>query len=313
MVGLSAADLHQKLSNPEQQLDIANITTNWRCIRIKARVEGLGALVDIPGLLNKVRGSLGESLLAGASDAVRSGQPCTWSPCCAAEVFFAKKPIVDIDFTGNRAEVPKPFVLAAERHRSQDLLIRLTIFGLAGHWAQSVAGAFADALRSRVHWHKLAAGKHFVPAKINVASLAMSEAPVAQALPCPSQCIISFVTPLDTERTDIAENPQRIVEKLLVRIALMAHWYGASLKANETEMSELLCRLELEFGGPVHKSALRLDSGRTGHTGYKDVSMAELHIGGDLASIWPLLLAGQTTHIGRGAIKGLGRYVILPE
>jgi len=307
---MSAAQLYQRLGSPPESVNIVALAERWQFRVIEICVQGLGAFVELPGLLNKIRGSLGEALLASASDAVKQERVCLWTPCCAAEVFFAQKPTIEIGLRDYRAQIPKPFVLAAERHGSQDLQITLTIFGVAEYWTQAASEA---ALRHRVHWHKLAAGVYFVPAKICVESVKVRAYQSGLTRRVPDECRLSFITPLDTERTEITDNPHQVLKKLLIRVALMARWQGLGLRGDLDGLYADWQKLECNFVGPVHKSSMRLDSGRNNQTGFRDVTMSELAIAGNLASLWPFLLIGETTHIGRGAVKGLGRYTILVE
>ncbi len=313
LVGLSASEFYQRLSNPSECADSATLGERWHFQAIEVCLAGLGAFADLPGLLNKVRGALGNVLLAGASPEVRQGQICRSTPCCAAEVFFAPKPDIDIGFAGLRAQIAKPFVLAAEKYGSRDLLIRMTVFGLAEYWGQAACEALVAALRDQVHWKKLAAGKYFVPATIDVEAVRIVDHQLSVPPVCPKECTLSFITPLDSERTKIADAPHRILKKLLVRVALMARWQGVRLSENLDMLYQRWERLECGFKGLVHTTNLRLDSNRNGQSGFREVSMLELTIAGDLATLWPFLQIGQITHIGRGAVKGLGRFAVSVE
>ncbi len=310
MAGLSALLLYQRLSEPGEIVDPDMLARKWQYHTIKICVQGLGAFVDLPGMLNKIRGSLGEALLASASDAVKQEHICPWSPCCAAEVLFAKKPEIAVGIENYRAQIPKPFVLAAERYGSQDLLINMTVFGMADYWVQVACEALVEALHNRVHWHKLAAGEYFVPAKTEIGSVKIRSHQLNTERVVPDECRLSFITPLDTERTEIAANPHQVLKKLLIRVALTARWQGASLASDLDRFYTDWLKLDCRFDGPLHTSTLRLESGRNKQSGFRDVTMSELAITGDIGSLWPFLLIGEITHIGRGAVRGLGRFHI---
>ena len=307
---MSAATLYEQLSAPSESVDLQSLANCWRFQAVEICVQGLGAFVELPGMLNKVRGALGDVLLEGASDAVKKEQICPWFPSCSAEVFFATKPNIDVGFDDNQAEIPKPFVLAAERHGSQDLLIRMTVFGLAEYWVQAACEALVEALQYRVHWQKLAAGVYFVPARITIKSAKIRTDFTGLAKPASDECTLSFITPLDTERTEISNNPHQVLKKLLIRVVLMARWQGVQLAGDLDALFAEWQKLECQIVGPVHTTSIRIDSGRNLQTGFREVSMFELVISGDLESLWPLLQIGETTHIGRGAVKGLGRYQV---
>ena len=310
MAGLSARLLYQHLSDPGEVVDPDMLARQWQYHTTEICVQGLGALVDLPGMLNKVRGSLGDALLASASNAVKQEHICPWSPCCAAEVFFAKKPEIKVGSENYHAQIPKPFVLAAERGASQDLLIKMTVFGVADYWMQAACEALVEALHNRVHWHKLAAGVYFVPAEIEIKSVKIRVHQLNTARVVPDECKLSFITPLDTERTEIADNPHQVLKKLLIRVALTARWQGASLAGDLDGIYTDWLKLDCSFDGPLHTSSLRLDSGRNKQSGFRDVTMSQLAIAGDIGSLWPFLLIGEITHIGRGAVMGLGRFQI---
>ncbi len=311
LTGLSARELYSRLSDPAEGANSVALVEKWHFQTIEVRLAGLGGFTDLPGLLNKVRGALGNVLLAGASPEVRRGEVCRSTPCCAAEVFFAPKPDIDIGFAGLRAQIPKPFVLAAEKHGSRDLLIRMTVIGLAQYWGQAACEALVAALRNRVHWQRLAAGVYFVPTTIDVEAVRIINHQLNVPQICPQECTLSLITPLDSERTKIADAPQRILKKLLVRVAMMARWQGVRLSENLDRLYQEWEKLECGFKGPVQTASLRLDSSRNGQSGFRETSMLELTIAGDLKTLWPFLQIGQTTHIGRGAVKGLGRFAVL--
>ncbi len=187
----------------------------------------------------------------------------------------------------------------------------MTVFGSADFWIQAAAPALVEALRDRVHWHKLAAGTYFVPSRIGISSVKTQARKLDLSCTTSNECKLSFITPLDTERTEIANNPHQVLKKLLIRVALMVCWQNTLLSDNLDALFTDWKNLKCEFVGSVHTSSLRLDSGRNRQTGFRDVTMSELEITGDLGSLWPFLLIGETTYIGRGAVNGLGRYKIL--
>lgn len=313
---MKASELHERLIHPRHRCALAGYGRNgeasiWTCMTIEARVEGLGILAGQAGLLNKIRGAIGDAMLAGASNAVKIRQPCTWSPCCAAEVFFAAKPLVETGLAGNQAQLPKPYVLSARRHGARDLLVVMTIFGLAKFWAQNAADALGDALQNRVHWQKLAAGEYFVPPVIHVPSLTVCEKPFFKNRPCPEQCVVSFITPLDAERSDLAQNPGRILEKLIMRAIMMARWYESALDVNHDEISQITDALTLEFQESTSVQLQRLDTASGPAPVYKRTLLADLEITGEISPLWPLLLGGETTHVGRGAVRGFGCYRLI--
>lgn len=83
-----------------------------------------------------LRRSFLAALGPAASEAARSGKPCTWDPPCALDVFCREQ------LRHKGAGLPKPYVLWAERHE-EDLVIRLRVFGMANDWFAAAAEALA--------------------------------------------------------------------------------------------------------------------------------------------------------------------------
>ncbi|MCV6602306.1 MAG: CRISPR system precrRNA processing endoribonuclease RAMP protein Cas6 [Cohaesibacter sp.] len=250
-------------------------------------------------------------MLDGASEAVFNGQPCNWSPCCASEVFFAAKPCVDIGLFGQKPQIVKPFVLAAERAGKQDLLIRMSIFGLATEWSFPASQALITALRAQVSWRKLSSGQFFIPKHIEIGNAIVRQGSIGKMEKISNDCILSFSSPLDTERTDITFAPQRVIQKLLTRVALICRWHGAKLDVDLQALYDNSRSLEMSISGPVHTHKVKTGSGRGKQWGFQEVSLFDLNISGDLSLLWPYLCIGEVSHIGRGAVKGFGRYNLL--
>ena len=313
MAALNTQSLYSALTNPARELSAKELARQFSFKAIEVRLKGLGALASSPGLLNKIRGAMGQVMLDGASDAVRQQKPCDWSPCCASEVFFAPKPEVKIGFAQQEPQLVKPFVLSADRHGRQDLLIRMSVFGMAQEWAPMASQALASALRDKVNWRLISNGHFFVPSRTEIASTHIKDKQIVVDDTIPDECNLSFLTPVDTERTNIADHPDRLLQKLITRSALMSRWYGARLYGDLNELFEQSQNLKLAFEGPVFVDHIRIDSSRTDQHGFHDVSSLELHISGDLEPIWPLLRIGEAIHVGRGAVKGYGRYHLQPS
>jgi len=277
----------------------------WHREIVEIALAGMGAFADRPSLLNKVRGALGDVLVAAGSDAVRAKRPCDWSPPCAAEVFFADKPALRIGSFAS--QISKPFVLAAGR-RQQELVVRATIFGFATDWTRVVAEALAYALREKVRWHALAKDDGlFVPRTIEIKRLRVSTAQGLRVGPAPREAVVAFVTPLDAERGSLDETPHLVLDRLARRIALLARWYDVALDPlwDDLERAWLACDYEIA-------DEARGASSTGGHKFRNRVTEARsVTISGELAGLWPLLVIGESTHIGRGANVGLGRYRLM--
>ena len=313
---MTAQALYETLSNPEKILTARALAERFTHKIIEVQLQGLGALISTPNLLVKVRGAMGQVMLEGASDAVRGQMRCNWSPCCASEVFFADKPSVDLgrrQFQGNqelKPQIIKPFVLSAERAGQQNLLIRMTIFGFAQDWAPMAHQALVSALRYRVRWQALSNDQFFIPARVEIISTRVRDRSIRLPESTPDQCTLSFTSPLDTERTGILDNPSRLLQRLAIRVALAARWYGVQLSDELPEAIDGQLPWQVEYFGPVHTDSVRIDSGRSGESGFRKVSMLDARVSGNLTKLWPLLCIGEKLHVGRGAVKGYGRYTL---
>ena len=305
---MSGPALNRRLLAPRWSGSFADLAEGWTSAVVEVDLQGMGAFAGVPNLLNKVRGAWGDALLAGASEAVRNGHPCTWSPPCAAEAFFGRKPAIRIGAADS--EITKPYVLSAER-KGQHLLVRLRIFGFADLWTQPAAHALAEALRARVRWDLLARDDGlFVPKRIEIDDLrVVSDERICLSLP-PEACQVCFLTPLDAERGALDERPCLLFERLARRMSMLARWYDLSIETPWHELEEAWrgCHYELPeegtFAGtrPPARGGHRLRNAMSPHR--------VVDISGPLETLWPLLRLGELAHVGRGANIGLGRYLI---
>ncbi len=302
---MSGYALNRRLLEPEHQSDFSGLAQSWRQDIIELGLAGMAGFSSSPTLLNKVRGALGAILLESGSQAVRERRPCDWSPSCAAEVFFGRKPQIQIG--PYRSEITKPYVLYAGT-KGQDLTIRMAVFGFASDWVRELTPALIQALQSRVRWPHLAKDAHnFIPAKIevlapNIISNASIELPRV-----PGEVEIEFLTPLDAERGSLEDRPYLIFERLALRVFMLARWQGVKIEVpwQELEQAWLGCEYVLDngpFGGAVRFG---------GHKFKNSVAANQtITVKGDLERLWPLLVIGERVNIGRGASIGLGRYHI---
>ena len=306
MAALIEGEVNRRLLHPGRVVSIEGLTKAWSFDVIEATLSGYGALHGARTLLNKVRGALGNALLAGASDRVRARKPCDWHPPCAAEVFFGRKPSIRIGT--HASEIPKPFVLSCESV-GQDLVVRMTVFGFARDWSGAVALALADALRNRVRWRRLAEDQAvFVPREVQIRRVRTAAGPSLDVPNIPASVRLNFLSALDAERGSAIGRPQIVLERLARRVSLLARWHDVALDVTWLQFEQALSRCEMAFLDDVPPSGY---GRRGGH--HIDNTVAEIpaiEISGDLDMLWPALVIGETSHIGRGASIGLGRYTV---
>lgn len=305
---MNGASLNKRLIEPTSSTDFFGLLDNWRQDIIELRLVGMASFYDTPSLLNKVRGALGKVLLSSGSLAVRQRRPCDWSRCCAAEVFFAKKPQIQIG--PYFSEITKPYVLNAGK-KGMDLIIRIRIFGFAREWTNEIAPALIQALLLHVHWRKLAGRSvRYIPAKLEVLTPRVTfAAPITRPQP-PDLVRLVFTTPLDAERGTLEGKPHLVFERLAGRIIMLARWHDIEISVpwQELEQAWLRCDYQLESGSVG--SAVRLGGHRFKNSVIADQTIS---IEGDLKQLWPLLIIGETTNVGRGASIGLGQYVLFSQ
>lgn len=88
----------------------------------------------------------------------------------------------------------------------------------------------------------------------------------------------------------------------------MVHWMGVAIDADWTSLGAFWNGLDYDATRLSRADALQRHSGRTRQSYRQSLVEGELEIAGGLEAIWPLLLAGESCHVGRGVTQGLGRY-----
>ena len=301
------ASISDRLLAPDRQLGPDALVREWRWQKITVKLEGLARFASAKNLLSKVRGSWGQALMVGASDAALSGAACDWDPPCALDVFFGPKPHITIGKVHNA--LPKPYVLSV-KPSGHDIVIQLSIFGFACEWAQIAGQCLVDAVRKRLDWHVLDK-KLFLPAERKILQYKNLEVTGIAVPDTPDEVAIRFITPMDIERGDIADDPQTFFYRLTRRIEGMARWQGAELQWDWDAVLTAWYALDREWIRVDPSIVSRRRSLRQDMTYANAGRRATLALRGDLTDIWPLLLIGQLLHVGRGAVAGLGRFELV--
>jgi hypothetical protein len=277
-------------------------------VQVRAVVTGVGGLADSLVLLNRVRGAVGQQLMLGASAQALAEQPCPWSPPCALDVLFREQ------MRQGKHGLPKPFVVSLDSNGA-DLLVCLTLFGFAIDWAAVAAHALATALTHHIDWQAVAEGR-FVP-QAAIAGLDISPAPPPSVGDghadgrAPDSACLHFITPFDTTGDDPFDRPATVIGRLARRVDLMARWMGVEVLADWPALAALWHELDYDVRQLYRPRPLNRLSGRGKQAFDQPLAHGALLITGPLAPLWPILLLGQSTHLGRGATNGLGRYRLL--
>jgi hypothetical protein len=293
--------LAERLLEPVARVALEQLAEQWVAATVEMSVQGHGALKDDLVLMNRIRGALGRMLMAGASAEAIAGKPCPWSPPCALDLLFREQARL-----GGKHGIPKPWVLALDR-RGFDLVVRVTLFGIAVEWAGVVAHTLAVALRDHIDW-KQRAPTLFLP-KATIERVAVKQTNGVVLPRVRASAVLDFITPLDAAGDDPLDRPATVVGRLARRIDLLARWMEMEIDADWRSLSRLWNDLAYDAAGLARR---RLDrrSGRDPRDFQLGLVSGSLGIAGELGPIWPLIVLGQLCHAGRGATAGLGRYVV---
>lgn len=248
----------------------------------------------------KIRGAWGRTLAEGASTEALAGGPCAWAAPCAYDVFFN----VQGRLTA-RLEIPKPFVVALDRE-SGDLIVTMTLFGIAADWAGEAADGLVRAMR-----RGLDEGGRRRVLSVTDRALGVSEGlPVADLS---RGAVLEFLSPVAL-RSGSAEHvePAAMITSLANRVGGLARWHGVQLALDAAALKAEAAALaaEAEWSGAEALSwrqrSLAQDRSRmmVGVTG-------ALLLPPPTPGIAALLSIGAETHIGSRAALGMGRYRLL--
>ena len=299
---MALSPLAARIENPAREFDPAALAEAWFQQTVVLRLAGAARAAEYPGVLNKLRGSLGNALMKGASAEAAAGRPCPWQPACAFDVLFREQ----ARFEG-RHGVPKPWVVAADP-AGPDLDLRLALFGFACDWTDSVRERLVEAVRFNLPWRFLLGPEASEGPKILSNRIETLEG--LRQLPAPEAVILHFITGVDAAGADPRDDPATLIARLARRIDGLARWQDAAIPAASWEaLSEVWRRLHYseEFTEGLH----RRYSHRQDRAIWNPDLAGRLEIAGCLQPVWPLLRLGEHVHIGRGATAGRGRYRLL--
>ena len=265
---------------------------------VSARIPGYGVLAHDLDLLRRLRGAIGDLLLAGASGEAIGGRPCPWQPPCALDLLFREQ--------GRRGAhgIPKPYVLKADR-AGPDLVVSMTLFGFASDWTGVIQHVLAAAVQDRIDWRGQRPAL-FLPTP-RLADLSVGDAEGIPVPSVPSIAVLEFLTPMNAEGDDPLERPATLFARLARRIDGLAAWQDAALEEDWRQLGTLWEALPYDVAQLRRRRADR-HSGRAGKSFTVETVDGSLQITDLPPVLWLLLVIGSVTHAGKGATEGFGRF-----
>lgn len=300
---LVSENIVERIKQPVREIDLLTLAEEWFQQTAIVRIAGASHMAEFSGLPNKLRGALGRVLMRGASEEAIAGRPCPWQPVCALDVFYREQ----ARFEG-RHGVPKPFVISVDRV-GLDLDLKVSVFGFACDWMDSIRESLVVAARTGLPWHKMLARENdqkFKPVIRGCWVLTIEGVPTVQA---PQSVALQFVTGVDATGCDPLENPSTLIARLARRIDGLARWQDSRLHSDA--WAGLAPHWKgLHYNVKFRSGVVKRHSKRQSQIFKNNDLVGCVEIHGNLEPVWPLLRLGALVHVGRGATAGRGRYVL---
>lgn len=275
---------------------------------VAVRLRGAGHFAAHPRFIGKIRGALGDELKQTASEEARAGKPCPWQPPCAFDILFRSQGAITPGL-----EIPKPYVLALDGDGG-DAVLRLALFGFATDWIEAASEALVRALRHGVR-HMSLREAQIIERRV------WAEDVVRMPDVEPAAVVIGLLTPLEIRRQ--ARNRETVeqeadpddfdflafVTSLSNRVSGLARWQDILVDADFQALKEKARRLSIRQLPHPPRSWKRYSNRQARWVPMQGRQRALL-IEGDLGEVWPLLVIGETTHVGSHTSLGLGRYAL---
>lgn len=280
---------------------IETVAAAWRMARITVRCDGEGGLADHPAIGARVRGAWGRALAAGASAGALDGGPCPWAAPCAYDLFFNTHGHLTA-----RLELPKPFVLSLEA-QGRDLVVLLTLFGIAADWAGEAADALVRALRGGLDM-----GRDRRAALDPVTR----DIVVSQGLPLPDPdqaTVLTFQTPLVLRQDQAAHaDPASLITSLANRVSGLTRWHGLCLDVPGPALAVEAAQLAAgaRWHEPEHKAWTRGSQVQRRRMPVQGIS-GQLSLPPASPLVSALQAMGEHCHAGGRTTSGMGRYALL--
>ena len=295
----------EMLRAPSHQWHLQGLCRQLEARAIAVRLAGLAAAATEPALIGRLRGALGDVLMATASPQAIAGEPCPWSPPSTYEALFRKQGRMTPG-----TDFPSPWVLSAQATRGGDLDVVLTLFGIAIEWAPAAADALVEVVSRRIEWRALVHG--FVPAPVvtrrRLAAVAVGTGPAPAAL------TLDFLTPLAITAGDAGENPVPAFTSLGWRLEGLARWHRATLADVDWGTLADDLRTAQWTWSEAEPARWRRGSRRQDQWIAMNGTLGRLHVSADpqiMEHIAPLIRLGELVHVGADIAFGCGRYRLL--
>ncbi|KAA5603779.1 CRISPR system precrRNA processing endoribonuclease RAMP protein Cas6 [Roseospira marina] len=308
--------LRQRLAEPVDSTTADDLLSRWFQADIIVRV-GLGpppglipGLITDPRLPGRLRGALGEALLAGASAEARRGEPCPWDPPCALDVLWGETGPVR-----RGVEIPRPFVVRVDPDPPDDARITLSLFGFATDWAEGVAEALVRALRAGVGSGVDGARLTLEPGRRDIVTPEPPTPVMPEVLgPGLGSVALDVRTPLVLRRKSaLVLDPLALLTSLSRRAEGFARWHDTALTVDGGALAETAAALTLD-GQELRPAGWTRGSARQPGRGIPVTGVVgRLVLRGPpeaLARAGALLALGGRFGAGGHAAQGMGRYDI---
>ncbi|MFV0474936.1 MAG: hypothetical protein ACK5MQ_12130, partial [Pikeienuella sp.] len=206
----------------ERPVDPVVLAAHWRMARVELRAAGAAAVARNPNAPAKLRGAWGRALAGG---------PCLWPAPCGYDLFFNVQGAVTA-----RLELPKPFTLLLMAEAG-DLVIALTLFGVATDWAGEAADAPVRAARAGLDGATGRRALEIIHRDIAIAG----EAPLADLS---AGAVLRFLSPVSLRQGGAHHaEPASMITSLANRIGGLARWQGLRLALNGAALKAEATRL----------------------------------------------------------------------
>ena len=295
--------LGSALRMPDSAIDLAGLAAAVRLRHLTFRLSGLAAHAGDPGLAGRIRGAFGKVLMASASPESLAGAPCPWTPPCAFEALFRKqgRMTAGIDF-------PSPWLIALDPVKG-DLLVKLTLFGLACEWAPAAAEAMTEALVEHVDW--AGATGLFVPKRQIISRRLNAVDGLTLEDHAVKNVSLDFISPLVISNIDPSEDPIPAFTGFGHRLEGIARWHALTLQGiNWNHLASDIRRCGFEWQEVVPVVWPR-GSKRQNRIIGMDGVVGTMTISGDpniAPDVCALLRLGEAFHVGADIAFGCGRY-----
>lgn len=290
-------------SQPIEQLPslgLTELSAVWTMARVTVLCAGHANLAYKPETMTQIRGALGRQLALGASNAAVAGAACDWGQPCTYDLLFNSA-----GKRSTRLDIPSPFVIAAEPH-GKDLVVIVTLFGSASERAAEVADALVRALRHGLD----RAGNKLLPLDVLSRDIALAQG--LPALPEGQPVQLTFLTPVVLRQDQEAHaDPASLILSLGNRVAGFALWHGLRLEIDGPALREEATQLALaarweEYGALWWHSGSQAQGRRIPMAGL----LGKLYLPAPMQTVAQLLALGAWCHAGARSTKGQGRYTL---